>query len=129
LAASFTGRYCATVGASAAAGLQATALEAERFGANHADVGGYLMDLWGLPSPIVEAITFHHCPEKAITTEFTPLTAVHVANILVHERDSDDAMSAGGSLHFNYLWELNLLGKIDDWRRLTGSTSLKGTLV
>ena len=32
-------------------------LEAEQktFGANHADIGGYLLGLWGLPVPVVEA--------------------------------------------------------------------------
>jgi HD superfamily phosphohydrolase YqeK len=124
LAASFKGRYCTILAAGRAAGLQATTIEAERFGANHADVGGYLMNLWGLPSPLVEAIAFHHCPEKAMTTAFTPLTAVHVANVLARERDFGDGTSAGVGLHFNYLWELKLLDKIDGWRQLIGVTGL-----
>jgi hypothetical protein len=36
--------------------------EAERlvFCADHAEVGGYLLGLWGLPVPVVEAIALHH---------------------------------------------------------------------
>lgn len=41
-----------------------TLFEAEKeiFQATHADVGGFLLELWGLPDPIVEAITFHYHP-------------------------------------------------------------------
>ena len=92
LAASFKGRYCKPLAAGRADGLAETAVESDRFGASHSDVGGYLMNLWGLPSPLVEAIAFHHCPEKSMSGNFSPLVAVHVANALVHERNPDDAL-------------------------------------
>lgn len=40
--------------------------EAERatFGATHAEVGAYLLGLWGLPHAIVEATAQHHHPER-----------------------------------------------------------------
>jgi putative nucleotidyltransferase with HDIG domain len=128
LAASFKGRYCEALASTRGTGLPSTTVETEQFGANHADIGGYLMNLWGLPSVLVEAIAFHHCPEKAMTTVFTPLTAVHVANALILEQDPDDGLSHGVSLHFNYLWEANVLDKIDDWRQLVGTSSPKGLL-
>ena len=37
--------------------------EEQLFGVTHAEVGGYLVGLWGLPTPIVEAIAYHHRPE------------------------------------------------------------------
>ncbi len=128
LAASFKNQYYKALVAGGTTGLQQTTVEADRFGASHADVGGYLMNLWGLPSPLVEAIAFHHCPEKSLTSAFTPLTAVHVANALVHERDSGDGLRSGASLHFNYLWDMKLLDKIDAWRQLSGATELNGAL-
>jgi HD-like signal output (HDOD) protein len=39
--------------------------EQRAFGASHADVGGYLLGLWGLPVPVVEAIALHHQPQLA----------------------------------------------------------------
>ncbi len=56
--------------------------EYEIMGASHAEVGAYLLDLWGMPEPVVQAIAFHHNPSKALETNFSVLTAVHVANAL-----------------------------------------------
>ena len=53
------------------------------FSLTHADVGGFLLGLWGLPQGVVEAVAYHHFPTKAKQTEFTSLTAVHAANVLV----------------------------------------------
>jgi len=41
--------------------------EAERlaFGVDHATVGGWLAESWAFPTPLVEAITHHHHPERA----------------------------------------------------------------
>ena len=35
-------------------------VEMEVLGVSHAEVGAYLLDLWGLPHPIVEAVACHH---------------------------------------------------------------------
>lgn len=53
------------------------------FGFDHAEVGGYLLGLWGLPIGVVQAVTFHHAPTKSGDANFAPLTAVHAANVLV----------------------------------------------
>lgn len=64
--------------------------EAERavFGAGHAEVGAYLLGLWGLPDPIMEAVAWHHQPEVCPGDHFTLLTAVHAADALAHEAES-----------------------------------------
>lgn len=58
--------------------------QAERqvLGATHAEVGGYLLGTWGLSDTIVEAVAFHHDPMRSTGHAFSPLTAVHIANIL-----------------------------------------------
>jgi HD-like signal output (HDOD) protein len=58
--------------------------EQEVFGATHAEVGAYLLGLWGISDPIVEAVAFHHQPAHSAGQGFTALTAVHVANALHH---------------------------------------------
>ena len=60
--------------------------EREILGVTHSEAGAYLMGLWGLPYPIIEAIAFHHSPGRSMTKQFTPLTAVYIANILEHEK-------------------------------------------
>ena len=64
-----------------------TISEAEQqiFGATHADIGAYLLGLWGLPVSIVEGVALHHTPSKAVLRAFSALTAVHAANVLQHE--------------------------------------------
>jgi len=58
--------------------------QAERqvLGANHAEVGAYLIGLWGLPGSIIEVLAFHHCPRmsKEPPSRASALTAVHIAD-------------------------------------------------
>lgn len=49
---------------------------------SHALVGAYLLSLWGLPSSVVEAVAFHHTPEKLSGTMFDAAVAVHIADSL-----------------------------------------------
>ena len=60
-------------------------VERELFGACHAEVGAYLVGIWGLPNPIVEALAYHHQPADHLSRQFNPVLAVHVANALVLE--------------------------------------------
>ncbi|HEY7728471.1 MAG TPA: HDOD domain-containing protein [Candidatus Eisenbacteria bacterium] len=57
--------------------------EAERgvLGSDHAEVGGWLAERWGLPADLVEAIACHHRPDRAVVNpELVDL--VHLANAL-----------------------------------------------
>ncbi len=49
---------------------------------SHSLVGAYLLSLWGLPSSVVEAVAFHHTPERLSGTMFDAAIAVHVADAL-----------------------------------------------
>ncbi|MDF7800590.1 response regulator [Pontiellaceae bacterium B1224] len=55
-------------------------LEREQLGITHAEVGAYLLGVWGLPNRVIEAVAFHHTPGLAPTQEFCPLAAVYLAN-------------------------------------------------
>jgi len=50
----------------------------------HAELGAYLLGLWGLPHTIVEATAFHHRPELVPSRQFDVLGAVFLANELVN---------------------------------------------
>jgi HD-like signal output (HDOD) protein len=39
--------------------------EQATFGATHAELGAYLLGLWGLPFQIVTAVANHHAPERS----------------------------------------------------------------
>lgn len=60
-------------------------IEEELIGISHADVGAYLLSLWGLPYPVVEAVAHHHHPDRVSHTKMNMITTVYAANILANE--------------------------------------------
>ena len=86
-------------------------VEMEILGATHAGLAAYLLGLWGLPAPIVEAVAFHHTPERSSLQKFSPLTAVHVANALAHDMDGED-----GDLNMDYLARIGVADRLEVWR-------------
>lgn len=92
------------------------AAEQNTFGVTHAEVGAYLLALWGLPLPIVEAIAFHHTPGRCPHKELGVLTAVHVGNSLEHLLQNED--DADCQPDRAYLGELNILQKLPEWQAL-----------
>jgi len=93
--------------------------EAERqvFGASHAEVGAYLLGLWGLPTPIIEAVAFHHKPVESYGQKFGPLTAIHVANAFVNGDGLIQEQAEPTYLDFTYLTTLNLTDKLPTWQK------------
>lgn len=59
------------------------AAEREVLGFTHAEVGAYLLNLWGLPLDIVDAVAHHHDPcQGKRARELTPAGAIYVASEL-----------------------------------------------
>lgn len=101
------------------AGQYGTSLwEAEQaeFGATHTEVGAYLLGLWGLPNPIVEAVAFQHCPSRCFATGFVPLATVHVANAFAHEKSGHPAESI--SIDGAYLARIGVAECVAEWREV-----------
>src|SRR5207244_98934 len=63
--------------------------ETKLLGASHAELGASVLGSWGLPVSILEAIAWHHCPDKSGDQLFSPLTAVHAANAVEQEKALD----------------------------------------
>ena len=97
---------------------QQTIWEAEQaeFGATHAEVGAYLLGLWGLPNPVIEAVALHHRPGDATASGFSPVTAVHVANALAHDLESTHPEWPGNQVHAAHLERLHLTQRVAVWR-------------
>lgn len=85
LAASLPNAYQKVLAASKAQRIPLWQVEEQAFGTTHAEVGAYLLGLWGLPTSIVEAVAWHHRPAECPAHTFCPLTTVHVANALWHQ--------------------------------------------
>jgi len=102
----------------AAAPLRAAAgnislLQAERniIGATHPEAGAYLLGIWGLADPIVQAVRFHHNPAGATHHGLCAVTAVHIANALIHNGSEP-------GLDLPYLEQLGISDQIETWQAL-----------
>ncbi|MFQ5706186.1 MAG: HDOD domain-containing protein [bacterium] len=88
--------------------------EQEIIGATHAEIGAYLLGLWGLPDNIVEALAYHHRPQHCLGMNFSPLTAVHVANVLEHAFCDTKVLAAEPDRE--YLQKLGLADRLQLWQ-------------
>jgi putative nucleotidyltransferase with HDIG domain len=87
-------------------------IEWEIFGATHAQVGAYLLGLWGLPEPVVSNVELHHSLDLISSSGFTPAAALHVAQFL--ER-SPHRMS---QLDTRFLKQIGVENRISEWQRV-----------
>ena len=76
---------------SAAKGISQVEAEKEIFGTSHAELGAYVLALWGLPDAVVEAVAFHHSPEQMTgDCRRRPVAAVHAADRLSHATTAEE---------------------------------------
>lgn len=94
---------------SVAAGRPIWEAEQSVFGTTHAQVGAYLIGLWGLSETLVKATAFHHSPGKSSDRSFSPLTAVHLADAAEHTDQGEDKKDR---LDIEYLETLGISAKI-----------------
>jgi HD-like signal output (HDOD) protein len=69
-----------------AEGLSLVECERRMTGATHAEIGAYLLGLWGLPYSIVEAVALHHTPTAVTPHGYDLVGALAVSHALLdHE--------------------------------------------
>jgi HD-like signal output (HDOD) protein len=94
-----------------------TQVEAEEalFGISHAEVGAYLLGLWGMRSLGVEAIAHHHHPSRIRHEGLDCSLAVYLSNLIAHdvEGNLDDPDREGLSVADRM--ELKELGLLDQY--------------
>ncbi len=91
-------------------------VEQEFFGATHADVGAYLLALWGLSNPVIEAVAQHHHPDRCVGADFSPAVAVHIADVFAHEFSATETEVPPPQLNVSHLTRIGLGGRIEVWR-------------
>jgi HD-like signal output (HDOD) protein/CheY-like chemotaxis protein len=96
-------------------------VEEHEYGFSHAEIGAYLLGLWGLPFSVVEGVALHHAPNRVPHQNFDAISAVYVANLLAHELE--EASAGGPSVYYleNYQEELATLGAgemLPEWRAM-----------
>jgi HD-like signal output (HDOD) protein len=88
--------------------------EVELYGVSHAEVGAYLVGLWGLPFGIVEAIAHHHVPGRAgERPALDVLAAVHIAECLIDQTSEGAGMAA--RLDGALVERLGMARRLEEW--------------
>ena len=112
LVAEMSGQYTESLERFRQGGVTRAAVETEIFGASHAEIGAYLIGLWGLPDPIVEAVAFHELPSSGPTPGLSLAGIVHVAERLI---DNPADSAAAPPADIDNAW-LGSLGNPGAWK-------------
>ncbi len=97
-------------------------VEAKHWNVTHAQIGAYLLGIWGLPQTIVEAVAYHHFPERVQSSNFDLVGALWLSNQLIHEQTGDRLSTKD----LEYLQQFKLVHALDEWRYMAeGSTEEK----
>jgi len=92
--------------------------ERRLFGATHADIGAYLVAVWGLPGGVVDAVGFHHHPSAgANPTLISATTAVHIARTL-YDNGADASPEVFDREHLQHVCDVDRLAT---WRGLAAA--------
>jgi len=113
-------RFSIALSASARSNTPLYEAELELFGATHAEVGGYLLGLWGLPTKIVHAVA-HHLEPAAGARVFDAAAALYVGNLLAQNPDVaalDEVPARTIAIDLSYLRALGVAHQLEDWRKI-----------
>ena len=117
LASSFPEAYDRAAGVLLAEKVLLTTVEEEEFAVTHAEVGAYLLGLWGIPAPVLKIVSMHHSPHLLPDPGYSPEIAVYAADILVGERGGNPLFRTGW-FDQTALGRLGLADRVDRWRQL-----------
>ena len=91
--------------------------ERQRFGCTHADLGAYLMSIWGLPHSLVQAVAYHDRPADSVEKRFCSLTTVHGADAIASS-SNEAVIVKDVQWDENYMQDLEMSGREPAWREL-----------
>lgn len=127
LAANCADQFSAILAEAAAKKKTVWELERAEIGITHAELGAYMLGLWGLSEPIVEAVAYHHRPGECVGKAFAPVTAVHVADALLPCLGKYGADDCAPLLDTAYLERLQRSNRIPVWKELVRKTEKETT--
>ena len=114
LAQNFPDAYAEAITLSGRSGRPLWEVETERFGASHAELGAYLLGLWGIGEDVVGAVAQHHQPPPAGSA--ARVTAVvFAANLIDHRLAAEPAAGEIPAGEADALRQLEVYERIPAW--------------
>jgi putative nucleotidyltransferase with HDIG domain len=121
LASAMPDEFCSASSLACERGCRDFEAEEELLGTSHAEIGAYLLGLWGIPNLTVEAIAHHHHPTRVANSGFDCTAVVYVADLLDHELETHPTDLIGTELKASdrdYLEALGVLLRYAEFREL-----------
>ncbi len=75
-----------------ASGAPLAAAEVKLLGIQHGEIGGILLETWRLPVRVVDAISWHHDPDRAAPAHRTVAQMVHLADFMCVNQSIGDTL-------------------------------------
>ncbi len=99
-------------------------VEREVYGACHADIGGFLMGLWGLPDLMVQAVARHHRPavDEDFDGDLGLREAVALADLLIREQTRPEEGDPFAEIPGDWRAKVGLDARLGPWRALARDT-------
>jgi putative nucleotidyltransferase with HDIG domain len=91
---------------------------------SHAEVGAYLLSLWGLPYAIVEAVAHHHHPRRIPPNGPDMVAVVYTTNLLAHEREASELGRKAPAIDIEFLTRAGVMDKLPEWREIAAKAEL-----
>lgn len=91
------------------------------------DPSGYLVAIWGLPDPVIQAVSYHRAPDRCPGDALAPLIAVHVANALL-EPCRKPRKETTNYLKKNFLRQAGCADRLELWRNICEARQGEGVL-
>jgi HD-like signal output (HDOD) protein/CheY-like chemotaxis protein len=123
LAINYPEKYDGCIASASVRDVPVSEAESHTFGITHAEVGTYLLRLWGLPDTVTDAVGFHHRPSEANQKTLGPLAVVHIANFLTAEEECRPA----AGVDMAYLTALGMSSNLTEWRSLVHHSGTKSS--
>ncbi len=123
LAASLGDEYTRLVNDAHASGVPLAVLEEQRLGASHAAVGAALLDQWGLPKRIVQAVALGHTAYPHPSRGLDHVAVLYIVSALMDEMETGELADA--ALPAPWLARAGVEpARLEDWRRVVTASSI-----
>lgn len=92
--------------------------EKKVFNTTHAEIGAYILGLWGIDDDVVTAIAYHHDPSGFPDVKFSALTAVYVASTCLAAGENSPEQTLFTDAGLSYLERIGVAERLPDWQQL-----------
>lgn len=94
-------------------------------GSSHAELGAYVLGIWGLPDPVVEGVAFQHRIDRLAGPGLDIALTVHVAAALASELVPGAIDAAPAALDSATLAAAGVTARVPEWRALAAAVAAR----